>query len=87
MILMLILFGAWAHEQHEKNSLRLLILNFAQSLMLIQIVIIFVFQVAIVSKELFITDFTFVWDMFGFLLHNLKLYQVILHLLTMSLSI
>ena len=27
------------------------------------------------------------WDMFGFLLHNLSTYQVVLHLLTMSLSI
>jgi hypothetical protein len=43
--------------------------------------------VAIISKELFISDLTFVWDMFGFLLHNLSLYQVVLHLLTMSLSI
>ncbi len=33
------------------------------------------------------SDFTFIWDMFGFLLHNLKTYQVILHLLTLCLSI
>lgn len=43
LILMLLLFAAWANEQHEKNSFRLLILNFVQVLMLIQISITFTF--------------------------------------------
>jgi len=43
LILMLLLFAAWANEQHEKNSLRLLILNFVQVLMLVQISITFTF--------------------------------------------
>jgi hypothetical protein len=87
LMLMLILFATWAKNALETNSLRILILNFAQALMLMQLTVTFVFQVAYVSKELFVTDLTFVWDMFGFLLHNLSKYQVILHLTTMTLSI
>jgi hypothetical protein len=74
LMLMLILFAAWANNSLDTNSLRLLILNFTQALMLIQLSITFTFQVAYISKELFVTDLTFIWDMFGFLLHNLSLY-------------
>ena len=55
--------------------------------MLIQLTAAFIMQISYVSQAVFVTEWTFVWDMFGLLFHNLRLYQVILHLVTMTFSI
>ena len=87
IVCLLILFAGWATDQLDKNSLRLMILNFAQGLMIFQLTVTFLFQVAYVQYEIVISDMSMICDMFGFLLHNLKTYQVILHLLAITLSI
>jgi hypothetical protein len=76
IVILLILFYSWANDKHEKNQLRILLLNFAQGLILLQLTVTFVFQIAYVNAELAGYQSTFVWDMCGFLLHNLKPYQV-----------
>jgi len=42
--------------------------------MLIQLTAAFIMQISYVSQAVFVTQWTFVWDMFGLLFHNLRLY-------------
>lgn len=67
---MLIVY-AWASDQLDRNDLRVTTLNFASVLILLQIVITFILQIAWVNFELVPFESSQVWDMFGFFLHNL----------------
>lgn len=78
---------AWANDSLDKNAFRVLTLNFAQGMIIVQLSITFILQVAFVKYEMTGNDTSMVWDMFGFFLHNLKLYQVIMHLLALCFSV
>jgi hypothetical protein len=84
---LILIVHAWANDTLDKNGLRIMTLNFAQGIMIFQLTVTFTLQIAIVNFELTAFQSSMVWDMFGFFLHNLKLYQVIFHLLSLSLSI
>lgn len=85
-VLIMIVY-AWANDTLDRNELRVLTLNFAQGIIILQLTITFVLQVAFVNFELVPFESSMVWDMFGFFLHNLHLYQVILHLVALCFSV
>jgi hypothetical protein len=74
LIVLIVMFWTWAHNQLDKNSQRIMILNFAQGLVLLQLSLTFAFQVTYFKQEIVASESTFAWDMFGLLLHKLRTY-------------
>lgn len=74
LIVLIVMFWAWAHNQLDKNSQRIMILNFAHGLVLLQLSLTFAFQVTYFKQEIVASESTFAWDMFGLLLHKLRTY-------------
>jgi len=55
--------------------------------MVIQLGVTFVFEISYINNRLVTSTTSMYWDIIGFQLHNLRLYQVIMHLVTMAFSI